>query len=811
MIAEMPGRVEDQIGRPFAGASGKYLRTLVKQHWSGPVAFDNAVRCFPAAKEVKNKHIDKCRGYGAKIIKDAEPKRIICLGSAAVYAVLGRRPPILSVRTGYGWYKNPKGKLIPVFFAVNPAAALRNTFVRKDFEKDIKNALTCEIPKPKFDGITNIIETEEDALQAKKELLSHRWITYDIETSGLPYNPDFKIEACTLLGSESSTAWTWGRTALKSRKCRKILKYVLEKAKGVTTQNGKYDDQGVQIDIKADVQNIYMDTRLGHKLMHPDTDARLEVLSELIGMGGHKLECEHKIDEISKELKRLAFPKSEFTPKGKRRQIKPPKFEVPTEILKQVASGVPTEAFAFKFLDKNTLYRYNARDVWSTREYCKVVEPKLMADPYVSRAWNLIVKDANKAVRWMEYWGIAVNRQAVINFSQYCTQKEAEAYKRLMTYGNFNPSSNKQLTDLLYNKLKLPKVKETKSGNASSDREALDELAALKNPHPIIADLIDYRKFNKLNSTYASGMLRHIRADGRIHPSFLLDGATSGRLSCQAPNLQNVPRANASIEGKMLRDCFIAPPGYLLMEKDFSQLELRIAAMLSEDKNMIDDFAKGIDIHRNNARECCFIWGLTKDKWDKMTEEEQDPYRSRIKTTTFGKLYGKTDKGLAEEFGCAVKQVKQINEQIWGKYQRLNRWIEEQLKKGRKYGYVYTWWNGNWSRRRPLYLVGDADPGRRANAERSTWNTPIQGTAADFMTASLWPICNWILEEAVPAKMPCTVHDSILLEVKETVVDEVDREVERIMTGHFAKNVPIKVDTKIGKSWGSLTKYKRAA
>lgn len=807
IVGEWPGKVEDQTGRPFYGAHARYVRDAVKKFWDGPVAYDYALRCAPTnvkKTKVKDQHLDACRRFGAKVLDDVRPERIICLGPAAFYAVLGRRPAQLSVRGGYGWVIK-WGRWIPVFLVMSPALIMGNRFVRDQFEVDMENALTCKLPTFPADGArTVLVRDGREADRAALKLLQSDWITYDVETHGRLHNPDFRLESVTVLGARGRKAYTWTREALRDKVARAALARVLTSRDSVT-QNGKYDEQAVMCDLGVEPRALVADTRLMRKLLDPEASATLELLAELVGMGGHKEEAQREVAEVCKELKRIAALKfwNPLTPTGKKRKPpKPPRWDVPESTLQQLRDGTEPMAFAYGYVSARTLYRYNALDVWSTREVYRHLTRKMT--PEADRMWREVLRDASRAIRWIEHWGFAADRAAITQFAEYCEGRLAEAKKRLDRYGEVNWNSPKQLAELMFVKLKLPVVKETDSGLPSTDDDVLE---ALKGKHPLVDDLRVWRKYSKLNGTYARGMLIHVRGDGRIHPSFLLDGAGTGRLSCSDPNLQNIPRAKGDADAKFARSCFVAPPGYSIFEVDFSQLELRIAAMLSQDEVMIGDFKQGIDIHRNNARECCFVWGFTPEKWDKLSKDDQDPYRSQIKTLTFGRLYGKTMKGMARELGCSVQQVEAIDKRIWGRYKRLDAWIKEQLRKARQTGEAWTWWNGERARRRPITKIGSQDEGLRKHAERTSWNTPIQGTAAEFCTASLWPIVRAILEDAVPAKVVCTVHDSILIEVRDDAIDEIAALVHNVMTGWPSMGVPITVEMKVGKSWGDLHDY----
>lgn len=812
LIGEKPGRLEDQMGRPFVGPSGKYLRSLVLKWWSGPIAYDNAIKCDPAdaTPRTQEKAIDACRPYAAQILSIAKPKRIVCLGNAAVELLYGYHPPIMSVRRGYGWVFNEADDATPVFFLPNPAAALRNRFVKADFEEDLKWALAAKIPEPDFSSFTYLVENEADARAAAKALLLHEWIGYDVETSGMIGNPDFQIEACTLRGHSADYSYTWTRAALKNPKAVEPLRQLLQSSKvQKTTQNGKYDDRSMLGRYGIDVRAPRFDTRLGRKIMDPEADAKLETLAYLVGYGGHKKEAHEKLGAICTELRRQAFPKSALTPSGKPRKIKEALFDVEPAVLRQIVSGVEPMNVAYRYLDEETLYRYNARDV-ETTVYCGVkLEARIKTTPQLQRVWETLSRPANVAVRHMERWGIACDVAAVRHLAAYAQGKANAAMQAVHSYApGLNLDSPPQVREFLFTKLKLKPIKQTASGADSTNASVLEALAG---KHPALDEILTFRRYTKLDRTYATGMLPFIVTSGRIHPSILIDGTRTGRYSCADPNLQNLPRSEdgENQDAAMARNCFIAEPGYVLLELDYSQIELRVAALLSGDDVMIADFAAGIDIHMNNATLSCeAAFGISAARWAAMTKDQKKPYRSRIKTATFAKLYGKTTGALAREWGVSREEVEKIDRVIWGRYKKLARWCQAQIEKARRTGYVETWWDGAPAMRRPIYSIADNDDQKRRHGENEAVNTPVQGTAAHFMSASLGKIVPWLLEEGLPAKCVLTVHDSVVLEVKEKYVNEVAQGTKEIMTSHNSNGVVIAVDAKVGPAYGSMQDYK---
>jgi DNA polymerase-1 len=252
----------------------------------------------------------------------------------------------------------------------------------------------------------------------------------------------------------------------------------------------------------------------------------------------------------------------------------------------------------------------------------------------------------------------------------------------------------------------------------------------------------------------------------------------------------------------MVRDLFVAERGKVLVSLDYSQLELRVAAMLSQDPVMLAIYESGVDFHQKTAEMISMVaWGIPPEQVEKK-------HRSLAKTVNFGILYGKTAVTFAKEFGISHKAAQAIIDAIMGRFSKLAAWKENSLREARFSGEVWTHWDGRPARRRPLWGIGSALDGERITAENGSGNTPIQGTASDYCVASLCGIVDWVLDSGVPAKVILPVHDSIMLEVAEPAVSEVVDYCRTVMEGWPSQGVKLVADVEIGPSWGSLEKVK---
>ena len=261
--------------------------------------------------------------------------------------------------------------------------------------------------------------------------------------------------------------------------------------------------------------------------------------------------------------------------------------------------------------------------------------------------------------------------------------------------------------------------------------------------------------------------------------------------------MQQIPRASTKL-GAMARSCFAAPKGRILIQLDYSQLELRVVAMLSRDKNMIDVLKSGKDYHLRTAQL------ISKQAWGIESDAVTKAHRTAAKSVNFGLLYGMSLSTLAGRIGCTVGEATKIQRAVYGSFPNLKKWCDDQLRVTRREGVAYTYWNDERARIRPMFRIADPDDYTRKKAEHGSWNTPVQGSASDLCLASLAKCVEWIIKEDYPAKLVLTVHDSLLFEVDEVKADELLAEISRIMTDWPTNGVPLVVDAEIGYSWGDM-------
>lgn len=384
----------------------------------------------------------------------------------------------------------------------------------------------------------------------------------------------------------------------------------------------------------------------------------------------------------------------------------------------------------------------------------------------------------------MELVGVAVNAQILREMSRELTQRIDELASEI--YGlagtEFNINSPRQLGEILFDRLGLPRTKKTKTGY-STDAEVLESLA---DQHDIVAKLLEYRQLVKLRSTYVDGLKSQIDpATGRIHSTFHQTVTATGRISSSEPNLQNIP---IRVEiGRRIRKVFVSRPGWRLLAADYSQIELRVLAHISQDPNLIEAFRNDEDIHTHTASE---VFGVP----DELVTPEM---RTRAKAVNFGIVYGISDYGLARDLGIDRKKAAEYIQSYFLRYPKVKEYVDTIVERARECGYVTTILN----RRRFLPDINSRNRSRRQFAERTAMNTPIQGSAADIIKLAMVKCYGRMKQRGLQSKMILQVHDELIFEVPLHEIDEMKRIVKEEMENAITLSVPLKVELKTGDNW----------
>ncbi len=448
-------------------------------------------------------------------------------------------------------------------------------------------------------------------------------------------------------------------------------------------------------------------------------------------------------------------------------------------------AGKGAKQLTFNQVALDQAAEYAAEDADVTLQLHHVLHGELAKLPQLLKLYDEIEQPLVHVLLDMEHRGAFVDRELLRiqsgELAKRLAELEADAHK---SAGQpFNLDSPKQLQEILFNKLNLPAMRKTRTGQPSTAEDVLEELA---DKYLLPRIILEYRGLAKLRSTYTEKLPEQIDAKtGRVHTSYHQAVAVTGRLSSSDPNLQNIPIRTP--EGRRIRQAFIAPEGYVLLAADYSQIELRIMAHLSGDESLRRAFAAEGDIHRATAAEVFDVEpaAVTADQ------------RRAAKAINFGLIYGMSAFGLARQLGIEREAAQEYVGRYFGRYPDVREYMERTRALARSQGFVETVFG------RRLYLpdINSRDRQAQQYAERSAINAPMQGTAADIIKRAMIKVHKWLAVEAAPAHLVMQVHDELVLEVAESAVDRVRREVARIMSGAAELSVPLKVDTGVGKNW----------
>lgn len=422
---------------------------------------------------------------------------------------------------------------------------------------------------------------------------------------------------------------------------------------------------------------------------------------------------------------------------------------------------------------------YNAYT--AARAY-KVLEQRL-EDEDMAGLYENIEKPLVYALKEMESNGILVDKDGLIAYGDMLKEKiavvEKEVYELAGT--QFNINSPKQLGEVLFGQMGLPGGKKTKTGYSTS----ADVLEKLAPEHPVVGKVLEYRQLTKLNSTYADGLLQYIGEDGRIHGKFNQTITATGRISSTEPNLQNIPIRMEL--GSRIRQVFIPKPGFVFLDSDYSQIELRILAHMSEDENLIAAYNSDEDIHRITASQV----------FNTPLNEVTKTQRSNAKAVNFGIVYGISSFGLSQDLSISKKEAAKYIEKYFETYPKVHEFLNGLVSSAKEKGYSVTMFK----RRRPIPELSSSNFMQRSFGERVAMNAPIQGTAADIIKLAMIGVYHKLKELGLKSKLILQVHDELLIETAKDEVDIVKSILDEQMKNAARLSVALVVDTNEGSNW----------
>ena len=608
-----------------------------------------------------------------------------------------------------------------------------------------ENTGTSAIEKTSIENVVHnyiLISTDAELKEFSAKATGLKEICFDTETTSINALNSELVALAFSWVKGSGYLVHFPESQQETKRLLEILRPVFENRHIFKIgQNMKFDIQ-VLANYGIEVNGPLFDTMIAHYLLEPDMRHNMNLLSETY-LSYNPIHIESLIGEKGQNQKNMR--------------------SVPVENLKE----------------------YAVEDADVTFQLKEIFQPRLKAEGLSDLAAN-IEMPLIKVLADMERNGVRLNQEDLkaitLDLRADILSLEREIYSLAGT--EFNISSPKQLGDILFIRLKLDdKARVTKTRQFITNEEILQRLT---NKHPIINKVLEYRGLKKLLSTYVEPLPQMVdKTTGRIHTSFRQAVASTGRLSSDNPNLQNIPVRDE--RGREIRKAFVPDEGNIFFSADYSQIELRLMAHLSKDKSMISDFLSGNDIHAATAAK---IFGV---KIEDVTRE----MRSRAKTANFGIIYGISSFGLSERLAIGRKEAKELIDGYFNSYPGVKVYMEESIRKARGKGYVTTMFG----RRRYVRDINSRNQVVRGNAERNAINAPLQGSAADIIKIAMVRIHERMKSENFSSKMILQVHDELIFEVGHSELEKLKEMVIFEMTNAAKLDVPLKVDWGIGKNW----------
>jgi DNA polymerase-1 len=447
--------------------------------------------------------------------------------------------------------------------------------------------------------------------------------------------------------------------------------------------------------------------------------------------------------------------------------------------------GKGANQIPFAQVDVERATTYSGEDSEMALQLSGVLLPRVQADAGLAFVYERIEMPTSAVLGRIERHGVLIDAAVLARQSAELGQRlvalEAEAHA--LAGQPFNMGSPKQIGEILFGKLGLPVKKKTATGAPSTDEDVLQELAA---DYPLPAKILEARSLAKLKGTYTDKLPLMVNpATGRVHTTYAQAVAVTGRLASNDPNLQNIPIRTP--EGRRVREAFIAPPGHVLLSADYSQIELRIMAHISEDPALLRAFERGLDIHKATASE---VFGTPLDE----VSSEQRRY---AKTINFGLIYGMGAFGLASQLGIEQKAAKDFIDRYFARFAGVKRYMDETRLKAKDQGFVET----VFGRRLWLPEINSPNGPRRSGAERQAINAPMQGTAADLIKLAMIAVQQALDDERRATRMVMQVHDELVLEVPEAELPWAREALPRLMAGVAQLKVPLVAEVGVGANW----------
>ena len=847
-VGAHPSQLENITGKVIAdGPRGANLLRSVRKHWQGPVASAYAIGCYPGPDgedRAEPKHAASCRPYLRSYAEQITPTRILLLGELACWGVLGRAVSTRSVRRGFAWVRLPHGR-VPALILMNPAQ-LDGRHARAAWETDLEWALTT--PASFFEerlafleaGTYSVITNAEEAAEAARALregglslvdvggrMERCGVSWDVESRGKLHDDDFRVISAAACVKGSNEAFVWDRPACEKPEMQAELVGLLRDPAMLFIEQGSYDERAAMCYFGTPIAGDRRDVRLPRKLLDCAVPkANLDTMSEMVGMGGYKDEFAGELEAVKKQVRswkptQLALFDDCPDPyaRKKLREIYDSKDN------RLIDDG--EDSYRYALVPRHRLSLYNARDCVATGLLDELLWPQIVADPGLDLLYEEVTGPASRSYARSEHWGVPMARPAIEGLIGYAKSCKAQIEPQLRAhltpeFEKLDFGSRDQVARFFYTPrelggLGLPVPKKTKHNKDALDKEAVDAIAHL---HPCAAL---YQSFTAQDVPLEKGeeFLTYLRADNCVHPSYLLDGAETGRPACVRPNLFSLKSPEdcdechgkgcaacdwygTDEESRRIRACIAAPEDYLIAETDLSQIEMRGMAVLCDEPVLIDAYVNGRDIHQGTI-------DFVLEKAGKHIPRRQ------AKVGNFMIPYGGTDFTFATRLKLPPEEGKVIFDSIESRYPRVNAKKREMLERARRTGYTYNIWKGRVAQKRPLWNLDSRDNRQRRKAENGVFNTVVQGSYSGLLVlASHAKITEYILRENLQHlwRPVICIYDSIISVVHKSILPLAARMTEDVMTSWEIGRLPdgrvfpLQADCKAGPNLGLAKKYK---
>ena len=751
IVGEAPGVDEAIRGKPFVGASGKLLRAVASQ-----IGLDldetfitNVCCCRPPQNRTPlppEIEIAKPRLFAE--LQSFKPSHVISLGNTAAYALMGAEYQKITNFRGV-WQERNGMKIMPTY---HPAMLLRQPEAFKDFVRDLKQLVDpCKEIRP---PVLHILDTGDPAklsfinkalwsgTEAQNQLI---W-SIDIETTGFDFHEDRILSIA--ISPDTMTTIIVSDEALKHRN---VLHWLQTLAKNKRIQWSGHNAIGFDAPFIEAQYGISFFITYDTMLMHYAVDERA-------GKQGLKI------------IGRDYFGLDDWS--------------------KGLGEYLKGEGATYENIPRPELYRYQAMDTVVTVGACHEILKQMPEEGRALELYETHLRPAARVLSEIEQNGALIDVNELKKVEDQWTEELLEMRANIETLTHrpgLNPRSTKQLKQVLFEDMGLPKIEKdsrgTKEGTGKKAIAKWLKTNISEDDKSILKGIQEYRSLALNRSTYAIGLQKKRDEDGRIRTRLLLHGTETGRLASADPNLQNIPKHR----GPAIRNAFVATPGWTFVEADYSQLEFRVAAWYSQDPGLIAAFESGYDFHQAVAAE---VLGIPIDK---VTKED----RFQAKFVNFGIMYGRGAKSLCEDGPFkTIQAAQEFIDRFLAKFPRLAAWFEEKRREARELAYVES----HFGRRRRYELIV---PYNSLAVEREAVNAPIQSMASDICVKALSVIHDYFDHNKLRILFP--VHDSILMEIRNEYVKKFVPEIREIMQADYVeRRVPFTTETDGGYRWGSL-------